>query len=133
AHLPELFNLFHRTFQARAGAVPGFGLGFYICKALVEVYGGRIWIDSTSGATTTVAFTLLLVLGGRQRSICGIRRVESRVLLASSEQISSTLATRKSLLCGTPGLAGLTKLRVCCRPRPHLVGANAIERSFFVL
>jgi len=67
AHLPELFNLFHRTPQARAGAVPGLGLGLYICKALVEAHGGRIWIDSTPDATTTVAFTLPLVPGGRQR------------------------------------------------------------------
>jgi signal transduction histidine kinase len=38
--------------------VSGLGLGLYIAKGLVEAHGGRIWVDSVPGKTTTFHFTL---------------------------------------------------------------------------
>jgi signal transduction histidine kinase len=57
-YLTALFGLHYRTPDARNGPIDGLGLGLYICKALVEAHGGRIWAESTPGATTTVAFAL---------------------------------------------------------------------------
>ena len=50
--LPKLFTRFYRTPGARRGKVKGLGLGLYICSGIVEAHGGRIWAESSQGATT---------------------------------------------------------------------------------
>lgn len=56
--LPGVFDRFHRTRQAEAGPVGGLGLGLFLAKGLVEAHGGRIWVESTPGESTTFRFTL---------------------------------------------------------------------------
>jgi signal transduction histidine kinase len=55
----EQARLFTRFYRARPeGAERGLGLGLYITKGLVEAHGGRIWVESVPGATTSFHFTL---------------------------------------------------------------------------
>jgi PAS domain S-box-containing protein len=56
--LPQLFGRFRRSREARAGSVPGIGLGLYICKGIVESHGGRIGAESVPGGRTSFQFTL---------------------------------------------------------------------------
>jgi PAS domain S-box-containing protein len=56
--LPRLFDRHYRTAPARAGAVPGRGLGLYVAKGIIEAHGGRIWAESRPGETTTFEFAL---------------------------------------------------------------------------
>jgi signal transduction histidine kinase len=56
--MPQLFNRFYRTDEARGTRVGGIGLGLYISKGLVEAHGGQIWAESIPGQTTTFSFTL---------------------------------------------------------------------------
>jgi signal transduction histidine kinase len=56
--LPRLFQRFMRSKASQASNVPGTGLGLYICKGLVDAHGGRIWVESTPGETTSFHFTL---------------------------------------------------------------------------
>ncbi len=56
--IPRLFQRFTRTRTARRSFVQGVGLGLYITKGLVEAHGGKIWVESTPGETTTFYFTL---------------------------------------------------------------------------
>lgn len=58
--LETLFSRFSRTREARAGSIPGSGLGLYISRGLVEAQGGSLWAESTPGATTD--FHLVLPL-----------------------------------------------------------------------
>lgn len=60
-HLPHLFERFYRVDKARARATGGAGIGLTICKALVELHGGRIWAASAGlgqGATFYVTLPL---------------------------------------------------------------------------
>ncbi len=53
-----IFTRFHRTRAAIKEKVPGLGLGLYISKGLVEAHGGRIWVESEMGKSTSFRFTL---------------------------------------------------------------------------
>lgn len=56
----KLFQRFSRL-PSGAGAGPrpdGTGLGLFICRSLVEAWGGTIWVESVVGEGSTFAFTV---------------------------------------------------------------------------
>jgi PAS domain S-box-containing protein len=53
-----LFTRFHRTRSARSAPASGLGLGLYLSRLLVELHGGRIWVESIPHGQTRFAFTL---------------------------------------------------------------------------
>jgi signal transduction histidine kinase len=56
--LPKLFARFSRVGGSRTEAIPGTGLGLYLCKEAARLQGGNITVESTLGAGST--FTLEL-------------------------------------------------------------------------
>jgi signal transduction histidine kinase len=52
--LEKVFNLFYKLDPETEGS----GVGLAIVKRVIEVQGGRIWIDSEVGRGTSVSFTL---------------------------------------------------------------------------
>lgn len=54
----ELPRVFDRFWQSKRTNRSGAGLGLTIARGIVRAHGGRIWIESASGAGTSVHFTV---------------------------------------------------------------------------
>lgn len=61
--LNKLFEPFSQIDISPDTQVGGTGLGLSICKHLVELQGGRIWVDSVPGTGSTFTFTIPLKEG----------------------------------------------------------------------
>jgi PAS domain S-box-containing protein len=54
----RLFQRFQRLNSPAVRSRPGAGLGLYICRAIIEAHGGRIWVESTLHQGSTFSFSL---------------------------------------------------------------------------
>lgn len=57
----HMFEKFYRVNNSKTREIGGTGLGLYIARSLIELYGGRIGVESTPGQGSTFYFTLPLV------------------------------------------------------------------------
>jgi protein-histidine pros-kinase len=65
----RLFTKFYRVDKLASRQAGGTGLGLAITRALVELHGGTVGVESTPGTGSTFSFTLPLATGkGRQSS-----------------------------------------------------------------
>lgn len=60
AYLTEIFEPFQQVNPHVTIGIDGSGLGLSICKNLVELHGGQIWVESTSNQGSTFSFSLPL-------------------------------------------------------------------------
>ena len=59
----DISNVFDRFFQVESHLTrrhTGMGLGLSVAKSMIEMHGGRIWVESVEGEGST--FSLLLPL-----------------------------------------------------------------------
>ncbi len=56
--LPRIWERFYRVDNTNTRRIGGTGLGLSIARALVELHGGRIWVESEVGRGSLFSFTL---------------------------------------------------------------------------
>ncbi|MGH7240854.1 MAG: sensor histidine kinase [Candidatus Saccharimonadales bacterium] len=56
--IPHLFQKFYRVDNSATRTIGGTGLGLFICRKIVELYQGRIWVESEMGKGSTFLINL---------------------------------------------------------------------------
>jgi signal transduction histidine kinase len=64
----RIFEEFQQVDSSSTRRKGGTGLGLAIARRIVELHGGRIWVESTLGQGTTFYFTLPLRVGEREKA-----------------------------------------------------------------
>jgi signal transduction histidine kinase len=58
SELSNIFDRFYRVDSSLRRTTAGAGLGLFLCRAIIEAHGGRIWATSEPGRGTTIFFTV---------------------------------------------------------------------------
>lgn len=58
ADLPHIFERFYRVEKGRSRETGGTGLGLSIVKHIIQLHGGRVWVESHAGQGTTFTFAV---------------------------------------------------------------------------
>ncbi len=56
--IPHLFQKFYRVDNSATRTIGGTGLGLFICRKIIELYQGRIWVESKLGKGSTFFINL---------------------------------------------------------------------------
>lgn len=56
--VPHLFQKFYRVDNSNTRSIGGTGLGLFICRKIIDMYKGRIWVESTVGQGSTFYINL---------------------------------------------------------------------------
>jgi PAS domain S-box-containing protein len=54
----HLFQKFYRIDSSATRTIGGTGLGLYLCRTVIELFGGRIWVDAELNKGSTFSFAL---------------------------------------------------------------------------
>lgn len=77
--VPHLFQKFYRVDNSATRTIGGTGLGLFICRKIVELYEGRIWVESQTGKGSSF-FINLPRLSTQQAINLQAKETDSRIV-----------------------------------------------------
>ncbi|HVX24511.1 MAG TPA: ATP-binding protein [Candidatus Saccharimonadales bacterium] len=89
--LPHLFQKFYRVDNSTTRTIGGTGLGLFICKKIIELYNGRIWVESELGKGSS--FYINLPRLTNQQATDLQQRSETATVLQPVEPLDQELKT----------------------------------------
>jgi signal transduction histidine kinase len=69
--IPHLFQKFYRVDSSSTRTIGGTGLGLFICRKIIELYHGRIWVESEVGKGSTFFVNLPRLTTARATELQG--------------------------------------------------------------
>jgi two-component system sensor histidine kinase ChiS len=128
---PEKQTTIFQEFQQADGSISrefaGTGLGLSISKKLVELHGGKMWVESEVGKGSSFLFTLP-VSSGKATEILKAEKATASVIKTTEKQIP--LPSRGE---GRGGVQGVQILVVDDEPINHQVIKNHLSSNHFQL
>lgn len=67
--IPHLFQKFYRVDNSATRTIGGTGLGLFISRKIIELYKGRIWVESEAGQGSTFYINLPRISADQAQSI----------------------------------------------------------------
>lgn len=67
--VPHLFEKFYRVDNTATRTIGGTGLGLFICRKIIELYNGRVWVTSEYGKGSTFYINIPRISGDKAREL----------------------------------------------------------------
>lgn len=92
--IPHLFQKFYRVDNSATRTIGGTGLGLFICRKIIELYQGRIWVESELGKGSTFYINLPRLTSKRAEQIMASEAgSQIRTSIGEPMTVSPTMST----------------------------------------